>query len=156
MIKPQKGTTLVEFAIIGALVMIVLFGVIEIARAMFVWNTLSEATRRGARVAAVCPVNHAGIARTAVFAAPAEDGSDRILKDLDTSNVSVEYLDENGVNTAVFEEIHYVRVSITNFRHTLLIPFVGRTLDAPPFSTTLPVESLGWIPDLNTRACFGF
>ena len=66
----QKGTTTVEFAVVAALLLTLLFGVIEVGRAMFVWNTLNEATRRGARVAAVCPVDHASVARVTIFGEP--------------------------------------------------------------------------------------
>ena len=47
--RRQSGLTTVEFAIIGSLAFILVFGVIEIARALFVLNALTEATRRGAR-----------------------------------------------------------------------------------------------------------
>ena len=60
--RRQHGTTTVEVAIIGVVVMVVLFGVIEIARVFFVFNALNEATRRGARVAAVCQLNDPAIA----------------------------------------------------------------------------------------------
>ena len=53
----QKGVTTVEFAIIGTAFMIVLFGVIEVGRAVFTLNTLGETTRRAARIATVCPIN---------------------------------------------------------------------------------------------------
>ena len=57
----QQGTTTVEFAILASVLFVLIFGVIEIGRAFFVWNSLAEATRRGARIAAVCPVNHGSI-----------------------------------------------------------------------------------------------
>ena len=47
----QKGMYTVEFALVAALFFVLLFGVIEFARALFVWETLTEATRRGARLA---------------------------------------------------------------------------------------------------------
>ncbi|QBQ55875.1 TadE/TadG family type IV pilus assembly protein [Nitrosococcus wardiae] len=151
----QQGMTTVEFSLIAGLVMIVLFGVIEVARAFFVWNTIAEATRRGARVATVCPVNHPAIARITIFGEPDGGDSSPILSGLSAGNVTLNYLDNGGVATATFADIAYVRVGITNYQHTLLIPFVGQTLEVPAFSTTLPAESLGYIPDLGTRECFG-
>ena len=47
----QTGLAAVETALVGAVVMMVLFGVFEVARLFFVANALEEATRRGARVA---------------------------------------------------------------------------------------------------------
>ena len=63
----QKGTTTVEFAIVGTAMMLVLLLSIEMRRMIFVINTLGEATRRGGRMAAVCPINDPEISRVAVF-----------------------------------------------------------------------------------------
>lgn len=148
----QKGLYIVEFALVAALFFVLLFGVIEFARTLFVWNTLTEATRRGARLAAVCPVDHASIANVTVFNAPAAAGASPILSGLDSSDVVTEYLDQAGAVTASFNDIRYVRVRIVGFTHTMLIPDLlpglpGMTLTAPTFETTLPRESLGAVPD---------
>lgn len=150
----QRGATTVEMAIIGALFFTVLFGVIEVGRALFAWNTLTEAARRGARVAAVCPLDHSAIARVAVFGDPASGTDSPVLSGLSTSNVSVQYLDASGNPTATFIDVRYVRVGITGYLHTLLIPFVGTTIPAPDFQTTLPRESLGVVPGVGSQ-CFG-
>ena len=68
--RRQSGVAVVEFAIVGALALILIFAVLEIARAFFVANALTEATRRGARMAVVCPVNDPAIAQVATFNAP--------------------------------------------------------------------------------------
>lgn len=156
--KKQQGTTTVEFAIIGVLVMIVLFGIIEFGRLLFTWNTLTEATRRGARVAVVCPVGHSAPQNIAVFNAANVSGNSPVLPGLSPANVNVAYLDQNG---AVIPDpqnnyllIRYVRVSINNYTHNLLIPFLEQILSAPAFETILPRESLGVVPDVGT-GCFG-
>jgi hypothetical protein len=151
--KYQSGLATVEFALIGALALTVLFGVIEIGRALFVWNTLSEATRRGARLAAVCPMDHVSIKRVAILSNPGGPNTSPIVSNLSTANVTVAYLDEDGTPTANFPDIKYVRVAIAGYQHTLLIPFIMPTITAPPFSTTLPAESLGYVPDTNTYDC---
>lgn len=143
--RHQQGLTTVEFAIIGVVVIIVLFGVIEMGRMLFVMNTLTEGTRRGARVAVVCPINDPSIARATVFS---EDGSNSaIIRGLTTANVTVEYLDMVGNvigdPTADFGRIRYVRTRIVNFTHELIIPFLMRTMIMQGFQTTLPRESLG-------------
>lgn len=151
----QQGTTTLEFSIIAVTLFMVLFGVIEVGRAFFVWNTLEEATRRGARLAAVCPPNHAAIKEVAMFNAPGGGDASPVIRGLSKNNINIEYLDEDGNNTGGTFPITYVRVSIVNYQHTLLIPFLMQTINAPAFSTTLPAESLGYIPDLDTRQCFG-
>ena len=147
----QKGMYTVEFAIVGAALFIILFGAIEVSRALFAYNTIAEATRRGARVAAVCSEDDEATAqRAAVFSIAGGDGSDAspILKGLSVSNVDVKYLGADGVTEATGGDIKYVRVRIERYSHELLIPFVGFTLPESVFtsSTTIPAESLGYAP----------
>jgi hypothetical protein len=152
----QRGTTTVEFAIIGAAMLMVLFGVIEIGRAMFVMNALSEATRRSARVATVCPVNDPSIAQVGLFNAPGSTGN-RILGDLTAANIAVQYLDADGGVVADpvgnFLQIHFVRTSIVNYQHRILIPFATSVFTTPDFATTLRRESLGVPRDGVVQPC---
>jgi Flp pilus assembly protein TadG len=140
--RRNRGTTSVEFAIIGSVLMVVVFGVIEFGRALFVMNALTEATRRGARLAAVCPVGDPASASAAVFT-----GSGVAVNGLTTSNIQVQYLDASGAPianpTGNFNTIRYVNVSIIGFSQTLLIPTLITTIPMNGFSTTLPRESLG-------------
>jgi hypothetical protein len=141
----QKGVTTVEFAIVGVLLFVVLFAVIEFGRALFVMNTLTEATRRGARMAAVCPVGDPKPASVAVF--DSGSGNSSVVSGLTTANILIEYLDING-NTiaspgANFGQIHYVRASVVGFSISLVIPTIMPTLPMSGFGTTLPRESLG-------------
>lgn len=157
--KRQIGLATVEFALIGLLFFIILFGVIEFGRLLFTWNTLAEATRRGARLAAVCPVSHASIARVTVFNNPGTAGDSPILPGLSTANVQVQYLQNDGITDwgGIFANIRYVRVSIrqdniNRYQHQLIIPVVGTTITAPPFAATLPRESLGAVPNPDNPA----
>ena len=143
----QSGNTTVEFAIIGLVAMVVLFALIEFSRLVFVVNTLNEATRRGARMAAVCPVNDPAITQVALFNAPGVGGASPIVSGLRAGNVVVQYLNQAGGviagPAADFLQIRYVRVAITNFQHRLLIPLLNLTFTLPAYPTTLPRESLG-------------
>ena len=147
MSKREQGTFTVEFAIIAAALFMVLFAVIELAHVLWIWNTATEATRRGARVAAVCPINHPAVAEVTVFAQPGGGPSSPILSGLSTGNVSVEYLNQYGDPDTDFQDIAYVRVSLNNYAFTPLIPFVNVDFTLPPFETTIPSESLGYIPN---------
>jgi hypothetical protein len=159
--RGQVGLATVEFAIVGATFFLLLFGVLEFGRALYVWNALNEATRRGARVAAVCPVNHSAIRSIAVFDTPGGTGESPFVHGLTTDNITLEYLDEGsnpiGDPMGNYGDIRYVRVSITDFQHTLLVPFLGvdSTMTTPGFAATLPRESLG-VPAVGaTPFCFG-
>lgn len=144
----QRGVTTVEFAIVGSVLFTLLFGVIEFGRALFVANALVESTRRGARTAAVCPVGDPWPAQVAILANAG--GASRISPDLTTANVEVSYLDQAGATLAnpagSFASIRYVRVRIVNFTQEMMIPFVMPELLMPPFTATLPIESLGYSP----------
>ena len=148
MMRQQRGVTSVEFAIVGAVLFTVLFGVIEFGRALFVANALVEGTRRGARVAAVCPI---GDTRPALVTIMANGGgASQIAPDLTTSNVAVSYLDQNGAVIAnpgaSVTSIQYVRVRIVGYQMNLMIPFIMPRFVMPEFAATLPRESLGYSP----------
>jgi len=143
----QSGIALVEFAIVGAFAIMMIFTVLEIARAIFVVNALTEATRRGARMAAVCPINDPAIAQVATYNAPGAGNTSSIVDQLDTTDFVLEYLDLGGAvigdPVGNFNLIRYVQVRVVNFGHELLIPFAQATFTMPEFTTTLPRESLG-------------
>jgi hypothetical protein len=143
----QKGMTLVEFAIIGAVALMMIFAVLEIARAFFVANALTEATRRGARMAVVCPINDPAIAQVATFNVPGGGNTSPIVRCLDTSDFVLEYLGRAGnvISSPAdnFLAIRYVQLRVVNFEHELLIPYANITFTMPEFSTRLPRESLG-------------
>lgn len=50
-LKTQAGTAAVEFALVAIIFFMFVFGVIELARLLFVYNTLHEVTRRAAAAA---------------------------------------------------------------------------------------------------------
>jgi len=142
--KYQSGITTVEFAICGAVYFLVLFGVIEVGRLMFTMNALDEVTRRGARLASVCPVTqNAQVANTAIFGGTVVSG-------LLPEHVDIDYLQGDFTTIAdpiaSFSNIIYVRVRIVGFTHRLLIPLFVQDIIPPPFSTTVLAESLGIIP----------
>ena len=145
--RRQTGVTTVEFAVVGMLLLIVLFAVFEIARAFYVFNALNEATRRGARMAAVCPIDDPAITKIAIFNTSGGGTSSSMISNLSTANIEVSYLDLNGVPVpdpvADFNDIWYVRVAMVGFNHQMRIPTLFATIPSPDFQTTLPRESLG-------------
>jgi Flp pilus assembly protein TadG len=49
----EQGVAAVEFAVVAIIFFLFVFGIIEIARAMYICNTLQEVTRRAAALAAI-------------------------------------------------------------------------------------------------------
>jgi len=122
----------------------VLFAVIEMGRLMFTLNVLDEVTRRGARLAAVCPVTeNAQVINKAIF-------NGQVIPGLAPEHVSINYFQSDltpvGNPVTGLEDIAYVRVQIEGFELRLLIPFVNFEINSPPFSTTVLAESLGVSP----------
>jgi hypothetical protein len=138
--RNQQGTTTVEFAIVGLVFFTVLFGLIDLSRIFFSLAALDESTRRGARVAAVCPVNDPLVAQVAIF--------NGLVPTLGTQNIAVQYLDVDGNLVgapagAGYGSIRYVRVRIQNLQLQMFIPGLATLLTMPAFETTIPSESLG-------------
>lgn len=144
----QQGYATVEFAMVGLIFLTVLFGLFEVGRMLFTWNTLTEMTRRGARTAINCPVEHVSIQRLAIFNAASSDAESSIIPGIYPQDIHVEYLDEEGnviaSPTSNYLFIRFVRVSIdSDFQYHFLAPGVSSLIDVPEFATTLPIESLG-------------
>jgi hypothetical protein len=51
--RGQKSQALIEFALISPVLLLLLFGIIDIGRAAFYYDTLSHAAREGARTAVI-------------------------------------------------------------------------------------------------------
>ena len=148
--KRQQGLTTVEAAIGAALMLLILFATIEIARVVFVWNFLDEVTRRGARVAAVCPIFNEDAKRAAIFANPKTGTESPHVKNLEPGLISVDYWDKDGneiEDADDFAKVRFVRVSVDSFDLPLLV-FTGLSVTTPQFTTYLPSESLGYNPDI--------
>lgn len=155
----QKGAETVEFAMVALVFFALLFAVLEFGRALFVWNALTEATRRGARMAAICPYSSAVPAKVAIFDAVSGSlGSSSIVAGLKPSMVNVRYLNQAGSVEANQSLVRFVEVGITGYSYQFIVPLWGSTVTMPPFTTTLAAESLGAVPTypgetVKTPAC---
>lgn len=150
--KRMSGVYVVEFAIIGSLLFVLLFGVLEMGRLYFTVNGLDEVVRRGARLAAVCDIRDERILRRAIFNDINNSGASSLIGSLETADLNLIYLDENGavvaspddlVNASGFRAIRYVQLRVNNFPFELLIPGFRGVFTLPVFRSTIPRESLG-------------
>jgi len=131
--KQMRGVVLVEFAIVGAVLMIVLFGCLEFGRATYTFAALNEGARRAARLAAVCPINDPKVLAAVNF-----------LGANGYSSSNVQYLDASGASlggTPASSAVYYVQVNVIGSL-PLAIPFLSAVL-SPTYTVTLPAESLG-------------
>lgn len=124
----QQGMVAVEFALIAIILFSFLFGAMEMSRALFYWNTATEATRLGARLAVVCDQDVSAI-KTKMQA---------MLSVLEADQISVMY-SPDGCDS---NSCRSVTVGINGFNFTTLVPVLPLNIPMPSFSTTLPRESM--------------
>jgi len=132
--RAERGATAVEFALIASIFCTLLIGICEFGRVLFYWNTASEAMRLGARTATVCDAD-ASVIKTRITS---------LMPVLANSNVSLSYLPAgcDADATTARSTCTFVTVQVTNVTISTLIPFVKVAVTMPPFTTTLPRESL--------------
>jgi Flp pilus assembly protein TadG len=156
----QQGAAAVEFALICLLFFTILFAILEFGRMMYVYNTMQEVTRSGARAAVVRWVDQtAAIKSIAFFGGTAIPAGAEVT----ANNMTIEYLnqagdaanpvpDDPGDNLAACGDparvaacIYSVRVSITGVSYSPMVSlfsFLGVNL--PTASVTMHAESLGF------------
>jgi Flp pilus assembly protein TadG len=135
----EQGSTLLEFAIGATVFLTVMFAVLEFGRALWVHNDLTDAARRGARYAVVHTAGDAASVKNVVVYGDPAGGSQPVVNNLTTDNVTVTYSSfglEGGT----------VSVSITNYQFQFVVPLIGTSITMPSYTTTLTGESAGLIP----------
>ncbi len=64
--RSERGAAMVEFALIAPVLFVLIFGIVDFGRALFLLNNLTAAVREGARLAAVQDDPTTGANQTAV------------------------------------------------------------------------------------------
>jgi hypothetical protein len=145
--KKMRGLYMVEFAIVGSLLMMLLFGCLEFGLVTFSFAALNEGTRRAARLATVCPLNDSKITSAVNFMG--------VYGFNPATNVLVSYLDANGATLTapiLAGTVYYVEVQVRNYTIPLAIPGLSQSITSPSFAVTLPAESLG-VSNAGSTAC---
>ncbi len=90
----QAGAFAVEFALVALFFFMMVFTIMEVARALYMWNTLQEVTRRAARAASVTDFTDATamakLRETAVFRK--DSGELALGKPITDKHVRIDYL----------------------------------------------------------------
>jgi Flp pilus assembly protein TadG len=150
---PARGQSLVEFALIFPIIILLIAGFFEIGRAVFAYNTIANAARQGARVATVnqladvteCdeswPIDdpyqpHWSIRGCAILAAK--------TLGVTTANVSVSYASPPNTTLTCSPTLHVgciASVTVT-YAFTVATPFVNKLIGPITMSQTsnMPVE----------------
>lgn len=158
----QRGAAAVEFALICLLFFTILFAILEFGRMMYVYNTMQEVTRRGAREAVVRWVSdEEAIKSIAFFGGTAIPAGVEVTD----ANMNIDYLnkagnvipeenrpDDPGANLSACGDpdfvdvcIYSVRVSITGVSYSPMVSlFSFLNVNLPPATVTMHAESLGF------------
>jgi len=153
-IKPVKdrqiGQTLVEFALVVLIFLVVLFAILEFGRALWTYNTIVQATRAGARFAVVetPTATDVEVKRFVVYHNSSGTGVP-VLPGLATSNVTVNYWKikpDDGTYIPPTPDKYaadVVQVGVTGYTFNFIVPIFGSGITLPAFTTTLTLEGLG-------------
>lgn len=151
--RRSRGQSLVEFALIFPIIVLLVVGFVEIGRAVFAYNTIANAARQGARVAmvnqladvtecnAMWPIDdpyepHWSVRGCAILAAK--------TLGINTSNVSVSYAPPPDTTLTCSPVLHVgciVSVTVT-YQYSVSTPFVSMLIGPMTMSQTsqMPVE----------------
>jgi Flp pilus assembly protein TadG len=156
--RNERGTTIAEFAIVALLFFTIIIGIIEFGRLIYTHNALTDATRAGARFAALhhgaTADDEMAVKRYVVYGPHgtfAPDGtptSPPLIPDLTLDMVHVRFdgVDTDGVAATPPEygtNLGTATVWIEDYQFNLSIPIIGRRLTLPKYITTAPAESAG-------------
>lgn len=123
-----KGAAAAEFAVVAVVYLALIIAVFEFARLMYIYATAVEATRLGARIAAVCNVNDVDV----------KAHMKKMLGILEPGNIEITY----PGTTCSAANCPPVTVRLRNVQVTLSIPLAPLTFPLPDFATSVPAESL--------------
>lgn len=126
--KEKKGQSLVEFAAMVTVLLIILAGIVDVARMITTWITMRDAAQEGASYGSVFPTYCLQIA-------------DRARNNLiDPGNYSIiVYIDGIVCSTATSMQAclgHVVTVNVTQPNFGLTMPFIGAFLGSQTFNLT--------------------
>lgn len=156
----RRGVATVEFALVCMIFFTLVFGALEFARLMFVYNSIQEVTRRAAREMTVRWIDEEATVKTlALFGGTALPAGAEVT----ASSINIEYLSADGSVVTTFPSspsdnlsacgdagrtascIYSVRVSINNIQYAPMVTlFSFLNLTLPNSSVTMHAESMGF------------
>ena len=138
----QVGAAIVEFAIVSVLFFTLLIGIMEMGRVLFYWNTATELTRMGARMAVVCDPNDVGLVQNKIA---------NFYPLIPKEAVVVSY-EPGGCTVDTCQDVTVTVQS--GVPVDSLVPLIPLHLTLPEFRTTLPRESLrSQVDGVNNPVC---
>ena len=131
-LRSSEGGTLVEFSLTVLMLLMLMFGVVEMGRLVLVYTTIANSARAGARYAIV----HGGDLTTGA-SGPGNDPAAvlTVVKNfasagtlqLSDSNISVRYSPSNTAGSTVTVKVVYTYTPMLGYFNTLLNVSLGST-----------------------------
>lgn len=173
----QRGVAAVEFVYAAIHFFVFMFAIVEFSRALFLWNTMTEVTRRAARVAAVSAFDPLSISASK-YHALFDKTSVPLANDITAAHLVIDYLGadtetvvtampataaENLVNCTANPNgascVRFVRVRFcldggagcAPMPYTMMTGlhgFLDGLIMFPRFTTISPIGSLGRMPSV--------
>jgi len=140
----QNGQSLLEFAIVLPILLLIAFGITEFGRAYYQYNTLSKAIRNGARYLSSHPYDNANITNTqnmVVYGQSSGSGTP-VLPGLTPSMIAV----TPSGGTSPYDAINppqSVTVGIVSYPFSPLVPGVISVLKNATFSPQVMFRYVG-------------
>lgn len=179
----QAGTAAVEFALLAVIFFSLVFGIIETARLLFVYNTLQEVTRRGAAAAVKTyptDTSTAAVRQHAIFRN--SPGELMLAPPITDQHIRLSYLTfdlsvipqgswpadagENRrvcmMNSRAPDCIRFVQVQVCDTADSsacnavtaqMVLPLIDLRVQLHRATTIAPVESFGYVPGTLPPAC---
>ena len=160
----ERGSTIVEFAVVAGFFFMILISIIEFSRLLYTHNALTDAARRGARYAALHKQADVSCVKNVVIYGEGHVDKNNacaptgppLINHLEESNIEITYEgadtdndvdDLTPIDTSYGTNLGTVTVTVENFNFNLLVPYMGLQLNMPAYTTTLTSESAGEEPE---------
>ena len=103
--KDRRGTAVVEFALVGSILILVTFAIIDFGRMMWLNNTVEHAATEGARFAAVRGSNKPSPATETQVVSVVQNRA--VGMALTTSEIAVTWTPDNNAGSTVTVQVTY-------------------------------------------------
>ncbi|NCU85492.1 MAG: pilus assembly protein [Betaproteobacteria bacterium] len=150
-LRDHDGSAFLEMAVGASMFLMLVFALIEFGRFMLTYNTTSEATRLGARLAATCTAGstdtaaHQRIRDKLAFWAKA--GGYAIPAAATNSWLTFSYFDASGAACTTAATCQTVQVATSGLSANLLIPGIPLTIALPAFPVRVVRETMNASPN---------
>ncbi|MGC8634154.1 MAG: TadE/TadG family type IV pilus assembly protein [Candidatus Limnocylindrales bacterium] len=135
------GQALVEFALVFPVLIMILFGLVHLGRAVYAYSTIANAARTGARVAIVNQTIYTASSCTAVQSIEQCAAAQAVALGIDPASVQVQFVPENAAATCTPVQLGCLAEITVPYTFRPITPVLGNLTIAMSATSEMPVES---------------